>query len=277
MPFEPSQYMRKLSRSQKLKGKNGQEEWFTVESDYLDVKWRLVWLREVAPDAVVTTDCIERTDTFALFRAAVTLPTGGHATGWGSETKADFGDFIEKAETKALGRALAALGFGTQHAAELDEGGSIADAPVEPKAKPATSAAAGAPISPLPSTNLATHGVMYEQAKGRENPPAPAKPTAQERWSTDVAGTDTERDEAAAKLRTAGKDKGMKASDLVDLARQAWPHITTKEDFGTLTAFQLGRLTGVVTGEDIIDAHGKIVPAPEQATIAAELSAAMRS
>jgi hypothetical protein len=267
MPFEPSQYMRKLSRSQKRKGKNGQEEWFTVESDYLDVKWRLVWLREVAPDAVVTTDCIERTDTFALFRAAVTLPTGGHATGWGSETKADFGDFIEKAETKALGRALAALGFGTQHAAELDEGGSIADAPVEPKAKPATSAAAGAPISPLPSTNLATHGVMYEQAKGRENPPAQA-PKAPE--------ADPSLDAARAALKTAMIVHNWSGRMLIEAAGAVWPHVQTQQDFATLTTFQLTRLTDVVTGESIIDSGGRIVPAPEQPTIAAELSAAMR-
>jgi hypothetical protein len=251
MAFEPSQYMRKLSRSQKRKGKNGQDEWFTVESDYLDVKWRLVWLREVAPDAVVTTDCIERTDTFALFRAAVTLPTGGHATGWGSETKADFGDFIEKAETKALGRALAALGFGTQHAAELDEGGSVADAPVEPKAKAPTSAAAGAPIPPLPSTNLAKSEPVRAEA-------------------------DIDRDDASRRLKAAAKTKGMTAIALVDLAQRAWPHITTTEQMGTLTTFQLDRLTDVVTGESIIDSGGRIVPAPEQATIAAELSAAMR-
>lgn len=121
--FDPTAHMRNL------KGQT-----------YLDVKWRLVWLREVQPEAVVVTELIERTDAFALFRACVTLPSGGSASGYGSETKADFGDFIEKAETKALGRALAALGFGTAHAAELDEGGSVADAPVEAKATPAKEA-----------------------------------------------------------------------------------------------------------------------------------------
>jgi len=51
-------------------------------------------------------------------------------TGHGSETRAHFPDFIEKSETKAIGRALAALGYGTQHAADLDEGMRVADAPV---------------------------------------------------------------------------------------------------------------------------------------------------
>jgi hypothetical protein len=55
------------------------------------------------------------------------------ATGHGSETARDFKDYIEKAETKAIGRALAALGFGTQFAPDIDDGSSIGrvvDAPV---------------------------------------------------------------------------------------------------------------------------------------------------
>jgi len=56
----------------------------------------------------------------ALFRARVSVPGGGTASGWGSETADDFGDYIEKAETKALGRALAALGYGTQFCEDFD-------------------------------------------------------------------------------------------------------------------------------------------------------------
>lgn len=104
--------------------------------DYLEAKWRLVWLRAEHPDARIVTELIERGDKAALFRACVTLPSGGSATGWGSETQDDFGDFLEKAETKALGRALAALGYGTQFAVELDEGDSVADSPVERKQPP---------------------------------------------------------------------------------------------------------------------------------------------
>lgn len=82
--------------------------------EYLEVKWRLLWLRTEHQDAVVETELMKHEEGLALFRARVTLPGGASATGWGSETPDDFGDFIEKAETKALGRALAALGFGTQ-------------------------------------------------------------------------------------------------------------------------------------------------------------------
>jgi hypothetical protein len=103
-------------------------------NDYLEAKWRLVWLRDVHPEAIIETQHID-IDTerqHAIFRATVTIPDGGSATGYGSESSRDFGDYIEKAETKALARALAALGFGTQFTGdELSEGDRIVDSPVE--------------------------------------------------------------------------------------------------------------------------------------------------
>ncbi len=115
--FDPSKYLRKIG------GK-----------DYLEVKWRLVWLRSEHPEARLTTDLITNEDGYALFRATVEIPGGGSATGWGSETVTDFQDYLEKAETKALGRALAALGYGTQFCDDFtfaSEGGEqVVDSPV---------------------------------------------------------------------------------------------------------------------------------------------------
>ena len=88
--------------------------------DYLEVKWRLLWLRTEHPDAVIETELMKHDAGLALFRARVAIPGAGQATGWGSETADDFEDFIEKAETKALGRALAALGYGTQFCEDFD-------------------------------------------------------------------------------------------------------------------------------------------------------------
>jgi hypothetical protein len=102
-PFEASKYLSDL---------NGR--------DYLEVKWRLLWLRTEHPDASIETELVKHGGGLALFRARVSVLGGGTATGWGSETADDFGDFIEKAETKALGRALAALGFGTQFCEDFD-------------------------------------------------------------------------------------------------------------------------------------------------------------
>ena len=121
--FDASKYLRKL---------NGK--------DYLEVKWRLLWLRTEHADAVITTHLAKYEPdgpagpALALFRAEVALPGGGQATGWGSETSSDFIDYIEKAETKALGRALAALGYGTQFCEDFDFSGDgaprVVDAPV---------------------------------------------------------------------------------------------------------------------------------------------------
>lgn len=95
-------------------------------NDYLPVAWRVYWLRSQHPDAIITTELIKHVfaapddsaPAEAIFRAHVIIPDGGEATGWGSEDEADFHDYIEKAETKALGRALAALGFGVQFAGD---------------------------------------------------------------------------------------------------------------------------------------------------------------
>lgn len=101
---------------------------------YLEVKWRLLWLRTEHPDALLRTELVEHRDGFALFKATALLPSGGEATGWGSETVDEFQDYLEAAETKALGRALAALGYGTQFCQDFSscpaEPEPVADAPV---------------------------------------------------------------------------------------------------------------------------------------------------
>ena len=88
--------------------------------DYLEVKWRLGWLRSDHPHASIETELQSLEGGRAVSKARVRTPDGGEATGWGSETSSDFGDFIEKAETKALGRALAALGYGLQFCEDFE-------------------------------------------------------------------------------------------------------------------------------------------------------------
>lgn len=101
---------------------------------YLQVMWRLVWFREEKPNWNIETEIIECDKEHAVFRAYITNEKGERkATGHGSESVKDFRDYIEKAETKAIGRALAMLGYGTQFAPELDEEKRIVDSPVEAK------------------------------------------------------------------------------------------------------------------------------------------------
>lgn len=106
--------------------------------EYLEVKWRLLWLRTQQPDAAIETELVSHDPQrqMAIFKARVSVSNGGSATGWGQEEAADFGDYLEKAETKALGRALAALGFGTQFTSDFefaDEDGTprVVDTPVD--------------------------------------------------------------------------------------------------------------------------------------------------
>ncbi len=53
--------------------------------------------------------------------------------------RVSFSDYIEKAETGAIGRALAALGYGTQFAPEFNEEHRIVDSPVERTTTPGES------------------------------------------------------------------------------------------------------------------------------------------
>ena len=142
--FNPNEHLMQLKSSQGSR-------------DYLPVQWRLVWFQSICPEGTIDTEeleyeldreveaetyvwnsekrrsekVIKKARGYARYRAVVTDGKGGRATGTKSENAANFADFGEKAETGAIGRALAALGYGTQFAPELDEQHRIVDAPVE--------------------------------------------------------------------------------------------------------------------------------------------------
>jgi len=99
--------------------------------DYLEVKYRIVWFLEERPKFSIETEPVQVTTTSAFFKATVRDEAGRiAATGHKFEDKSGFPDFIEKAETGAIGRALILLGYGTQFCAdELDEGERIVDSP----------------------------------------------------------------------------------------------------------------------------------------------------
>lgn len=144
-PFNPNEHLIQL------KSKAGSQ-------DYLPVQWRLVWFREQCPQGTIETEelvvdldreveaetyvwnnekrrsekVVKRAKGYARYRAVVTDGKGGRATGTKTENAADFPDFVEKAETGAIGRALAALGYGTQFTGdEWNESHRIVDSPVE--------------------------------------------------------------------------------------------------------------------------------------------------
>jgi hypothetical protein len=86
------------------------------QRDYLEVKYRVLWLRREHPTARIRSECLEHLDNFALFRVTIDLGDKGSAEGHGSENRESFLNFIEKAETRALGNALDNLGFSTDAA-----------------------------------------------------------------------------------------------------------------------------------------------------------------
>src|SRR6266566_9540397 len=60
-PFDPTQYLSKFDGR-----------------DYLEVKWRVMWLRHEHPEARMTTEIVQHNEEggFALFRAEVDIPGG---------------------------------------------------------------------------------------------------------------------------------------------------------------------------------------------------------
>lgn len=125
--------------------------------DYLMVAYRLQWLTEETPNYVIDTQVETKDAESVTVKAVVTIlkedgRVAKSASARKSESKRDFPDFLEKAETGAVGRALAMLGFGTQHAvADLDEGTRIVDSPLvnvkSEKASTEATAATAAPVS----------------------------------------------------------------------------------------------------------------------------------
>lgn len=160
---------------------------------YLQVAHRLVWFREECPTWSIQTKILEykdeaRTATetpaygdipksitvteakrFAIIQAqifndqgvCIAMATKREQYAESMKDKTGFPDYLEKAETGAIGRALAIAGYGTQFATqELDEGQRLADAPVTiPKtpldaiqAKPIAGAVAQSPTPALKRT-----------------------------------------------------------------------------------------------------------------------------
>jgi hypothetical protein len=112
---------------------------------YLPAAYRIVWFRdELGDEWGIRTNLVEggHEAGFATMHAEILNPEGRViASGHKTEAKSDFpAGWVEKAESGAVARALALLGFGTQFTPELDDDGHRpADSP-QPRYASATQA-----------------------------------------------------------------------------------------------------------------------------------------
>ena len=115
--------------------------------EYMQIMYRWMWFEEENERYDVSTDFIKLDDDHAIARCTISVledtPAGVRVvrkvTEYKKEELKHFPDFVEKAASGAAGRALIALGYGTQFAAaDLDEGDRIVDSPVTVVAKTAS-------------------------------------------------------------------------------------------------------------------------------------------
>lgn len=161
LPFDPRQHLGSLSIDDR-------------SIPYLEVTWRLVWLRQSHPDAHIVTEHTRLDGDQAVMRATITVPGHGSATGYGSATADETPRFVERAESRAIGRALLLLGFGAEYSADfILEPAATAPAVAAPAvaAPSLTAPAATAPAVAAPTSRPA---VASSPSTVQSTPPAAA-------------------------------------------------------------------------------------------------------
>lgn len=104
---------------------------------YMQVAHRLVWFSEENERYNIKTEFLSITESNAVAKAHIVVLDNNNneirtSSAIKSEHKTNFHDFAEKAETGAIGRALALLGYGTQFTGdELNEGSRLVDSPID--------------------------------------------------------------------------------------------------------------------------------------------------
>lgn len=146
MLYDKNEIVRQLNQVEGFNPKDYLRTEQTVDgqSFYLDTKYRLLWFRLKYPHGKLTKIPIALTDTYATFEVRVYADkndeesnylANGFASRYKDENDAQFGlNFVETAETAALGRALKDAGFGTQFCdVALPNDGKIVDAGIDIK------------------------------------------------------------------------------------------------------------------------------------------------
>ncbi len=242
-----------------------------VSRDYLPVQWRLVWFRSACPHGTIETEMlhldvdrdteeeafvwnaekrrsekvIKHAKGFAIFRAVVKDGQGGIAMGTKSEKAASFPDFIEKAETGSIGRALAALGYGTQFAPDLEEAHRIVDSPVERQLQ-AANGNGHSNGTPVRSGVIADSSANGRNANGVNGHSANSVNGANGRNTNSVNGT------SGAAVQPAENDTQASATERqMDSIRKLSEYLgkAMPEDSATLTSLNAKKLINQLSAE----------------------------
>lgn len=146
---------------------------------YNDVSALLLMLRREHPTAEVVTEHVRIEEGFAVFKATISVPDGGKATGHGSENSGDSIDYVEEAETKAIARALTAFGY----SAQVAESGAAVASGDEPVAVAPVASHERAPrpevrqIDAEPDDIIEASDFVPARADDRSAAPSAASPT----------------------------------------------------------------------------------------------------
>lgn len=141
---------------------------------YLDRKHRLAWLRAADPSAEIdATLASAPSATTLIVRVAITTSAGAEASAYGSAAPEEAADPLALAEDRALGRALAFLGYGAEYAGELDE------APAPPPSAPPPASTPPPERPPLAAGTIdsgySVRDALAEELSARQDA-APAAP-----------------------------------------------------------------------------------------------------
>lgn len=215
--------------------------------DYLQVAHRIQWFRESHPEYAIETKIIEVTDKRCIVKAAIKrnhIDVGAPkefitrnidivlSEAHGQESVGDFQDYIEKAETKAIGRALANLGFGTQFAQELDEGTRIADTPQAFKKLPDAHREMVPPI-PNRAPGAMLSGSTADTSVGPGNGLTANKPQTN-KWADYTLKTGKTKGQT---IKSIGIDGAMRYREWLE-GRDTPPKGAAKDDLSAIIGFQ---------------------------------------
>ena len=145
---------------------------------YLDVKYRMLWFRLHRPNGKIDTEIVHVDEKSAVVCCKLYSDRGDPAEQYLAKSCAQrfisqekYGErYLEIAETAAIGRVLAAAGYGTQFCGSADMlGGIIADAPVDMTIAEDTAS------GPVEASNRVVHPVKPTPQSIHENPVVPNK------------------------------------------------------------------------------------------------------